>query len=173
MTSTTQPVYQPNPKLDLTFTRVVDVPKALVWRAWTEPKLLMPWFCPLPWTTIECEIDLRPGGLFRTTMQSPEGQKFPNEGCYLEVVPNSRLVWTNALLGGFRPVLTSASGSTEDTGFLFTAMVELADHPSGTQYTATVMHADETGCQKHAAMGFEGGWNAALDQLVAMVKKGL
>ena len=58
--------YQPDSKLDLNFTRVVDVPPAMVWRAWTEPELLMPWFCPVPWKTIDCEIDLRPGGIFRT-----------------------------------------------------------------------------------------------------------
>ena len=60
-----------NPKLDLTFERIVDVPKELVWRAWTEPALLKQWFCPLPWKTIDAEMDLRPGGMFRTTMQSP------------------------------------------------------------------------------------------------------
>ena len=44
---------------------------------------------------------------------------------------------------------------------------------NGTRYRATVIHADEAGCQKHTAMGFEGGWGTALDQLVAMVKKGI
>ena len=72
-----------NPELDLQFERIVDVPREKIWAAWTTPKLLMPWFCPLPWKTIECEIDLRPGGIFRTVMQSPEGQRFPNSGCYL------------------------------------------------------------------------------------------
>jgi uncharacterized protein YndB with AHSA1/START domain len=81
--------YQSDPKLDLSFTRVVDVPRALVWRAWTEPALLMPWFCPLPWKTIDCEINLRPGGIFRTTMQSPECVEFPGTSTYLEVVPMS------------------------------------------------------------------------------------
>jgi uncharacterized protein YndB with AHSA1/START domain len=167
-----KPSYQPDSKLDLSFTRVVDVPRALVWRAWTEPKLLMPWFCPLPWKTIDCEIDLRPGGMFRTTMQSPEGAEFPNAGCYLEVVPNERLVWTNALLPGYRPSKPTATCGSDAAGFLFTAMVELADQEQGTRYTATVIHADEAGCNQHAAMGFEAGWGAALDQLVAMIKRG-
>lgn len=166
------PTYQPHPLLDLSFTRIVDVPRAHIWRAWTESALLMPWFCPLPWKTIDCEIDLRPGGIFRTTMQSPEGQEFPNAGCYLEVVPQEKLVWTNALLPGFRPSAPTPVGGADDGAFLFTAIVELADHADGTRYTATVVHADEAGCQKHAAMGFEAGWGAALDQLVAMVKKG-
>ena len=56
---------------------------------------------------------------------------------------------------------------------MFTAMIELADHPGGTRYTATVIHADEAGSQKQAAMGFEGGWGTALDQLVAMIKRGI
>ena len=165
--------FQPDPKRDLRFERVIDVQRPLVWRAWTEPGLLKPWFCPKPWTTTDCEIDLRPGGVFRTTMRSPEGQEFPNLGCYLDIEPQTRLVWTNALLPGYRPSLVTEKCGTDDTGFMFTARIELADHPVGTLYTATVIHADEAGCQKHAAMGFEAGWSTALDQLVTMVKQGL
>ena len=168
-----KPTYQPDSKLDLSFTRVVDVPRSLIWRAWTEPELLKPWFCPLPWKTIDCEIDLRPGGLFRTTMQSPEGVEFPNAGCYLDVVPHEKLVWTNALMPGYRPSKLMTTCGSDDTEFMFTAMVELADQGQCTRYTATVIHADEAGCTKHAAMGFEGGWGSALDQLVAMIKQGI
>lgn len=166
-----KPDYQPDAKFDLSFTRIVDVPRPLVWRAWTEPELLKPWFCPLPWKTIDCEIDLRPGGIFRTTMQSPEGKEFPGTGCYLEVKPHEKLVWTNALLPGYRPSYVPEKCCTDDTGFMFTAVLELADHAQGTRYTATVIHADEAGCKKHAAMGFESGWGTALDQLVAMIKQ--
>lgn len=48
-------------------------------------------------------MDLRPGGIFRTVMRSPEGREFVNPGCFLEVVENERLVWTNALEAGFGP----------------------------------------------------------------------
>ncbi len=165
--------YQLDSRLDLSFTRIVDVPKELVWRAWTEPALLMPWFCPLPWKTIDAEIDLRPGGIFRTTMQSPEGKLFPNAGCYLEIIPQAKIVWTNALLPGFRPSAPSPTCGDEEVNFNFTAMVEMADHANGTRYTAIVIHADEAGCKQHAAMGFEGGWGMALDQLVEMIKRGI
>src|ERR1700757_372332 len=70
-------IYQPDPKLDLLLERIVDVPRELVWRAWTTPEHLKKWFTPAPWTTVDCEIDLRPGGIFRTVMRSPEGQEFP------------------------------------------------------------------------------------------------
>ncbi|MFZ5522807.1 MAG: SRPBCC family protein [Pseudomonadota bacterium] len=160
-----------NPKLDLTFERIVDVPRELVWKAWTQPEHLMPWFCPLPWKTIDCEIDLRPGGMFRTVMQSPEGKEFPNIGCYLEIIENEKLVWTNALLPGFRPALSPSACGDEQVKFNFTATIALAAHGKGTKYIATVIHADEAGCQQHAAMGFREGWGTALDQLVAYAKK--
>jgi uncharacterized protein YndB with AHSA1/START domain len=91
------------PELDLTLVRTVDVPPSFVWDAWTQPELLKRWFCPLPWQTVEAEIDLRPGGIFRTVMRGPDGTEFPNTGCFLEVVPARRLVWTGALGPDFRP----------------------------------------------------------------------
>jgi DNA-binding transcriptional ArsR family regulator len=94
--------YQLSPR-PLVLERIVDVSPELVWMAWTQPEHLKKWFTPAPWTTVDCEIDLRPGGIFRTVMRSPEGQDFPNLGCYLEVVPHQKLVWTDVLEAHFRP----------------------------------------------------------------------
>ena len=55
-----------DPKLDLVLEREIDVPVALVWKAWTTPEHLREWFVPKPWTIAGCEIDLRPGGIFKT-----------------------------------------------------------------------------------------------------------
>lgn len=152
---------QLDPRLDLVLERVVDVPPELVWKAWTTPEHLMKWFCPLPWTTVECEIDLRPGGIFRTVMRSPEGQDMPaGDGCYLLVVENELLVWTDAMGPGFRP-------SAEP---FFTGIVMLERQGNGTKYTAIARHRDEEAAKKHADMGFHEGWGIALDQLVAYMK---
>lgn len=156
--------YQPNPTLDLIFERIVPVAKERIWQGWTQPDLVKKWFTPSPWKTIDCNIDLRAGGLFSTLMQSPEGQEFPNVGCYLEVIENKKLVWTNTLLPGFRPA------TIDKDGFAFTAIICLESHPQGTKYTATVIHGDEESCKKHNAMGFHEGWGAALDQLIALIK---
>lgn len=161
-------IYQPDPRLDLTLERVIDVPPDRVWAAWTQPEQLKPWFTPAPWSTVDAEIDLRPGGIFRTVMRSPEGQDFPNLGCYLEVVPNERLAWTNTLLPGFRPAAPPASDHCG--GFLFTAVISLAPEGTGTRYRALVIHGDEAGRARHEELGFSEGWNAALDQLVAYIK---
>ena len=150
-----------NPELDLVLERVVDVPPEQVWRAWTEPDLLLQWFTPKPWETIACEIDLRPGGIFSTTMRSPEGEVMPADpGCYLEVVPNRKLTFTDALGPGFRP---------KEKGF-FTATLLLEPEGAGTRYTAIAKHIDKEGRKSHEDMGFMNGWGAALDQLVALVK---
>ena len=120
-----------DPNLDLVLERVVDVPRYLVWEAWTKPEHLKVWFCPKPWCVSECEIDLRPGGIFRTTMRSPDGMEFPNIGCYLEVVPMERLTFTSALLPNFRP---APAGDLP-----FTAIVTMETQGAGTRYVATVI----------------------------------
>ena len=157
-------MHQPDPKLDLVLERVVDVAPNLVWAAWTKPEYVKQWFTPFPWQTVDCEIDLRPGGIFRFVMRSPEGQQFPHEGCYLEVIENEKLVWTAALKRGYRPQTASRDVP------LFTAVILLEPHGTGTKYTAIAIHGDEEGANKHATMGFHEGWGKALDQLVAFAK---
>lgn len=160
-------VFQPDPRLDLVLERIVDVPPELVWLAWTTPEHVMKWFTPEPWTTIACEIDLRPGGIFRTVMRSPEGEEFPNVGCYLEIVEGERLVWTDALEPGYRPK-PGASEVKESCGISsFTAAILLEPHAQGTKYTALAIHSNEAERKSHEAMGFHDGWGKALDQLVA------
>lgn len=160
--------HQPDPRLDLVLERTVDVPRELVWKAWTEPEHLKKWFTPAPWLTTECEIDLRPGGIFRTVMRSPEGEEYSGIGCYLEVIENEKLVWTNALEPGYRP--TRQSPDVSDADLVFTAVILLEPHPTGTKYTAIAIHRDEATREKHEQMGFHEGWGAALDQLVALAK---
>jgi len=160
--------FKPDPKLDLVLERVVDVPPPLVWDCWTMPKHLKKWFTPAPWKTVHAEVDLQPGGRFHFVMQSPEGQDFPNTGCFLEVVKHERLVWTNALLPGYRPA-TSGAATADD--LIFTAVISLKKHGKGTKYTALAIHKNPGDMENHAKMGFQDGWGKALDQLVALAKK--
>lgn len=147
--------------LDLVLERTVDVRPEQVWAAWTRPEHLVHWFTPAPWKTIDCEIDLRPGGIFRTVMESPEGERFPGVGCFLDVAENKRLVWTSALLPGFRP---SAASAEEE--LFFTAVVTMEPDGDGTKYTAAAVHRNEADRMKHEEMGFHDGWGKALEQLV-------
>lgn len=154
-----------DPAYDLLLERYVDAKPAQVWAAWTEPQRLMKWFCPRPWQTVECDIDLRPGGIFRTVMQSPEGERLPqNLACYLDVVPNERLVWTTALEPGYRP----AALDDPDSGchnLEFTTIITLQAEGKGTRYRVEVRHRDSETRRKHAEMGFDEGWGIAADQM--------
>ncbi len=150
-----------DPALDLVLERDIDVPVELVWKAWTTPVHLREWFVPKPWTVTECEIDLRPGGTFRTTMRSPEGEEFPNLGTYLEVTPNERLIFTDTLLPGYRPSPKP----------FFTAVLELTRKGSFTHYKAIAIHGNEETRKNHEDMGFHHGWGTVVEQMVAHIKK--
>jgi uncharacterized protein YndB with AHSA1/START domain len=148
--------------LDLVLEREIDVAPDLVWAAWTTPEHLKKWFAPKPYETAECEIDLRPGGIFHVVMRSPEGESMDEgAGCVLEVVENERLVWTAALGPGFRPAASD---------FPFTAVVTMEPSGSGTKYRAVAVHGSPELRAEHEKMGFHEGWAAALDQLVEVAK---
>jgi len=146
---------------ELILTRDVDLPAEKLWRGWTDPELLKQWFCPRPWGVAHAELDVRPGGSCLVVMRSPEGQEFPNPGVYLEVVPNRRLVFTDAYIRAWEP---SAHP-------FMTATISFDDLGGGrTRYTACARHWSVADREKHEAMGFHAGWNQALDQLVELLR---
>jgi uncharacterized protein YndB with AHSA1/START domain len=153
-----------NPQLDLKIERKVDISPEKIWTAWTKPEHLKPWFCPKPWEVPECRIDLKAGGEFFTKMKGPGGEEFASAGCYLEIIPNQKLVWTSALAPGFRP---------QSSDLPFTGIILLEKDGSETKYTAIARHGDEETKKKHEEMGFEQGWSICLDQLVVYTKENL
>ena len=158
----TLPKITVDPKLDLVLERELDVPVELVWRAWTTAEHLRHWFVPKPWTITACDLDVRPGGAMHFTIRSPEGQEFPNSGCYLEVKPFERLVTTDTLLGGYRP----------SSNPFFTAVLDFARNGEGTRYRAIAIHGEEASRQKHEEMGFHDGWGTVVSQMVEYIKSG-
>ncbi|WP_446809346.1 SRPBCC family protein [Methylomonas sp. 2BW1-5-20] len=144
---------------ELVLTRLIDAPPEKLFRAWTEPALLKQWFCPKPWSVASAELDVRAGGTSIIVMRSPEGQEFPNQGIYLEVVPNERLVFTDAYTSTWEP---SAKP-------FMTGIITFAPEDGKTRYTARVLHWSAADRQTHEEMGFHEGWGKATDQLVELV----
>jgi uncharacterized protein YndB with AHSA1/START domain len=81
---------------ELLITRIFDAPRALVFKAWTEPDRAARWWGPQGFVTVYCNMDVRPGGAFRVCMRSPEGTEHWKQGVYREVVEPERLVFTFA-----------------------------------------------------------------------------
>jgi uncharacterized protein YndB with AHSA1/START domain len=123
---------QTNPVSDreLVLTRLIDAPRDAVYRAWTEPELLKQWFAPKPFTTPVAELDVRPGGSNLIVMAGPDGVEMPNPGVYLEVVPNEKLVFTNAYARAWEP---------SEKPFM-TVVLTFQDEGGKTRYTARVLH---------------------------------
>lgn len=147
---------------DLTISRIIKAPPSTVWKAWKEPEHFVKWWAPAPVVTISNKHELHPGGGFDTTMRLPDGTIMEGgEGCFLEVVENERIVFTDALQGGWRP---------NEEAF-FSAIITLEEHSEGTKYTATALHKNDEDRQKHADMGFLDGWGTALNQLSELAEQ--
>jgi len=152
-----------NPKLDLVLERFIDAPKHLVWEALTKPEHLKEWYMPKPWGAVaNCELDVRPGGIFSIDIATAQGQAFPNVGCSLEVIPMERLSWTSMLFPGYRPAVFD--------DIPITAIVTMETVGSGTRYVFTALHRDEADFENNKASGWQQGTEIALDQFVAHVK---
>lgn len=145
----------------LEISRFLAAPRDRLWRAWSDPELLARWWCPEPWTTEVRAFDFRPGGDFYTFLRGPDGGESDNPGCFLDITPMERIVWTSMLTGGWRP----ASPWLGMTG-IFT----LADEGDGTRYVARCLHKDAADSREHEAMGFFDGWGACMTQLETLAR---
>lgn len=148
---------------ELTISRLIHASPATVWRAWSTPEHLAKWWIPAP---IECRVvklDLRPGGGFETLMREGDGAFEPHvEACFLEVLPERRMVWTTTLAEGWQPI---------EPWLALTAIITFEPEKGGTRYSARVLHKSPADSRKHADMGFQEGWGTVIDQLAAFVQR--
>lgn len=152
---------QVNPELDLTISRIIKAPRSAVWGAWADPANFSKWWIPAPTLCKVVAMDLCPGGAFETWMTEDGGDFVPHlNGCFLAVDDRERIVFTNCLLGGWRPA---------EQAFI-TAVITMKDHPLGTDYAAHVMHRSNADRDKHEELGFLDGWGTVIGQLAALVE---
>jgi uncharacterized protein YndB with AHSA1/START domain len=143
---------------EVLITRRLAAPRALVFRAFTDPTHLARWWGPRGFTAPECELDLRVGGALCIVMQAPDGQRFPMTGVIDELDPPERFAYRfeahvdasgPALRGRNALLLIEADGQTELT---VTARAE------GLIPGAAMMLA-----------GMEAGWTQSLEKLDAIL----
>ncbi|ATB32591.1 SRPBCC domain-containing protein [Melittangium boletus] len=112
-------------------------------------------------TTPECEMELKPGGIFRTLMRDDKGNTYPSAGVFLEVNAPERIVFTDAFKPGWVPA---------EKAFM-TGVFTFEEEGGKTRYTARALHWNADDCASHAQMGFHEGWGSAADQFVAVVTR--
>ena len=146
------------PSRELTFTRIFDAPRALVFGMWTDPKHVAQWWGPRGFTNPVCEMDVRPGGALRIVMRAPDGTEYPMPGIFRDVVAPERLVFTS--------FAEDAKGNR-----LLEALTTVTFVEHGGKTTLTV-HARAVGLVPHAAdmlAGMEAGWTQTLERLAERV----
>lgn len=149
-----------DPATDLSFTRKLAVPRALVWECWTDPRHIPHFFIPAPNKVTSVDIDLRVGGRFNTTFDV-DGNVMDNRGVYLDIVPQEKLVFTDAYTEGWKPAPEP----------FMTAILLLSDaEGGGTTYTAIARHRSADTARMHKEMGFFDGWGTVVTQLEAYAK---
>jgi uncharacterized protein YndB with AHSA1/START domain len=144
----------------LVLARIIDAPVEQVYRGWTDPVLMKKWFAPRPWTTPKVVTDVRPGGSTLVVMADENGTEYPNPGQYLEVVPNRKLVFTDAYIGDWQ---------ASDKPFM-TVTLTFEDIGGKTRYIARCQHWNAEDKAAHEQMGFHEGWGLVTEQLEQVLK---
>ncbi len=148
---------QPTVK-DLVLTRVFDAPRALVWQAWTAPKMLAIWWGPKGFTNPRCEVDVRRDGLIHIDMRGPDGTVYPMAGKYKEVVEPERLVFTSGALDKDGKLL-----------FEFLNTITFAEKEGRTQLTLHSRLLHKTPDTERYLRGHKAGWTLSLERLDQLV----
>jgi len=140
---------------EVVFTRILDAPRELVFKAWTDPKQMAQWWGPRYFTNPVCEMDVRPGGAILIHMRAPDGVVYPMKGVFHEVVEPERLVFTSSALED-----DEGNPQMED---LTTVTFEEADGKTRLTVRAVVTKAEPAAAG--ALEGMEEGWSQSLDRL--------
>lgn len=143
---------------ELVIERLLDAPAAALWKAYTDH--LGEWFCPKPWRAEVVEMDLRAGGRSAVTMYGPDGEVSPNDGVYLEVIPERLLVFTDAFTAGWNPAGPFMVGS-----------FELEPQGDKTLFRGRARHWTVEARDRHEAMGFHQGWGVVAEQWEAVARR--
>jgi uncharacterized protein YndB with AHSA1/START domain len=151
-------------KTTLNIARRIAAPPSAVWDAWSDPAKLAQWWIPAPIICQVVTLDLKPGGGFVTRMREEGAADFqPHvDGCFLEAIPEKRLVFTTMLTEGWQPT---------EPWLALTAILTFEPDGDGTLYSARVLHKSPDDSAKHEEMGFQEGWGTAIGQLAGLLER--
>ena len=146
--------------VDVTLTRVLDAPRELVFRMWTDPMHMAQWWGPKDFTNPVCEMDVRPGGKMRIDMRAPDGIVYPMTGTFQEIVEPERLVFV-------------AYAEDHDGNPLLESHTTVTFEEQGgkTRLTVQARGVASAPIAPQMLAGMEQGWSQSLDRLEALVQR--
>lgn len=159
---------------DFVITRVFDAPRELVFKVWTDPKLVAQWWGPKCFTTPVCEMDVRTGGAYRIVMQSPDGIDYPLKGRFDEVVPPRLLVFTVDMSEhpkDWHDLLTKQLDGKEADISRMLCRVTFEDEGGKTRLTVRSTFDSSVLRDAFVRTGMETGWSEMLDKLAMLLGK--
>jgi len=156
-----------NEKQRMVVTRVFDAPRALVWKAWTDPQYVMQWWGPKGFTAPFCKIDFRVGGKFLCCMKSPDGQEFWNGGEYHEIVLNEKIVYSLYFADSKGNKVEAAQYGIEHQAIDDARDVVIFED-FGNGQTKLTMIGNETMAEAKNSGQLE-GWNEILEKFAAVI----
>ena len=115
---------------EIVIERIVNAPRELVWRAWTEADQIAQWWGPNGFTTTTHAYDFRPGGVCRFVMHGPDGRDYQNRITFDEIVPPERIVYRHGGGDDVEPVQFTQTVTFEDLGNGKTLLTWHARFPS-------------------------------------------
>jgi len=151
----------PGLEKELTFTRVFQAPRSLVFKVWTEPEHLAQWWGPHHFTNVVRKFDPHPGGAIHVDMRGPDGTVFPMGGEFREVVEPERLVFTTT-------AILDAEGNPQLENL---NTVTLTEQDGKTTLTLHVKVIKATANTAFALSGMETGWSQSLERLTSLVSQ--
>lgn len=150
-----------------------DAPRALVWKAWTEPMHMAEWWGPKSFTNPVCDMDVRPGGAWRIVMRGPDGADYPLKGVYREVVKPRLLVMTMDLSehpDAWHDLIDPNRDKSKGPPSLDPlCTVTFEERGSKTELTIVMSFVSAGLRDAMVKMGMEPGWNQSLDRLAALL----
>lgn len=153
--------------------RTFKAPRDLVWKAWTDPKLLAEWYGPGVETIIH-EFDLRPGGVWRNEMKKGDFSMC-SKITFQEVTPPEKLVWHNSSTDADWNIAANPMMPDWPKTILTTITFEEKEEGTHMRLTWEPFEATdaEIACFAGAMDGFGKGWGAGfaiLEELLAKLQ---
>jgi uncharacterized protein YndB with AHSA1/START domain len=146
--------------MEVSFTRVFDAPRRLVFQVWTDPKHVMQWWGPHGFTTPRCELDVRTGGAIRIDMRGPDGNIYPMTATYQEIVEPERIVFKSLAMDGAGNPLFEVLNT-----------VTFAESGGKTTLTLQARVLTATAMAPQYLKGMEVGWTQTLERLDTYLAK--